>query len=159
MSRQNQRNVGARPKRDDYKPVDTVPADLRWQTHRLTTRMRSEYSFGKTYKRVTDFTTDPHTVTYFMKRDTDDTPLNGDRARAIDSEPEKKPQRRIRVGAVCWYIHEGTWYLAVMASSTRTTLTIRKADDAVEWPFAEEIKLGRSPRLREMIRPIEDKKP
>lgn len=166
-----------KPRKDEFAPVpaEQVPADLRWTTHRLTVRLHTEYNFGKTYKRSTDFTVTPHAVSYYKRIDApDDTPLTGDRARAIDAEPEARKQLRYHTGKKCWFVDtDSRWYLCAVTKRFGKRIAIRPVtgqDSTNEkiWPYGgsaegpSELEFSTAAgnsNLYARLRPLKDKQP
>lgn len=129
---------------DLYGPVLTVPDGIRWKpakpaskTHVVLVSM-----FGGRYKLARDRSTGEVAYYELKGQDAPRTPKE-----TIDAEPEKRKQIRYRVGAGCWFVVDGRWFLCKVIERGQGNCVIASEtgwDDerVTQWPYGETLQFS-----------------
>lgn len=154
----------------DYEPIDTVPADLKWKpAHGRPSRTHTKLvsTPGSCFRLERDLKTGQ--VRYFRLKNLGPEMSPKDK---IDAEPEREEQIRYRVGAHCWYIEEGRWFLVEVVdrlgyapgTGTEKRLVMKSvtgfdADRVAPWPFGELYEIPADQRYQafQRLRPLRDR--
>lgn len=140
---------------DQYDRVDTVPDDLKWRPVQGSGPRRYTVlcTIGDFYRLVRD--RDTGEVAYFKRKDADQPKSPAEK---IDEEPKAK-QVRYRVGAHCWYVDNGKWFLMSVVERDGAKMTLKSvtgwdADRTKEWPVDVLFHLKAGGTLFRRLRPL-----
>ncbi len=158
----------------EYEPVASVPDDLKWRPqvgHPSKTHVKMVSTPGQFFRLERELATGA--VKYYRLKDMGPAMTSKEK---LDTEPTRGAQVRYRVGAQCWFIDQGRWFLVKVVdrtggaagTGTENRITIAPvtgfdADKQAPWPYGEFLEFptsqgrkGYSP-LFDRLRPLRDR--
>ena len=153
-----------------YEPVESVPDDIKWRPvcgMPSKTHVSLVSTPGGFFRLKRELATGA--VQYFRLKDLGP---NAAPKEKIDAEPKREGQVRYRVGAKCWFVVDGRWFLVEVVDRTggaagtgdEKRITIKPAsthdaDKLTPWPYDEFLEFVAQPSnpLFQRLRPLKDR--